>query len=365
MQSWGISTGSAASGKEGLQTLDRAYDEGAAFDTVLLDLQLPGIDGLEIARRVKASETLNKTNLITLTSVTQRGHGKQVYEAGIVGYIPKPVRASELHEILHELDSMVARCPDGFPLITRHSIAENKLASQGIERILIAEDNIVNQEVTREMVEELGYEAVVVENGKQAVQHALSGLYSAILMDCHMPEMTGFEATQAIREEVSSYNAIPIIALTAAAMAEDKQKAIEAGMDDYLSKPVRPDTLKEMLEKWTSGAFEDDQAGFAPELLDSDKKRGKIQLEIFIAQLDIFIDIIEAALEAGNAIGVASEGRALERSGTEIGSPKIMNLARDLQLIAASTKLDTVPTVIQDLRDTCGELAAVCAKLEA
>ena len=365
LQSWGISTGSAASGKEGLQTLDRAYEEGAAFDSVLLDLQLPGIDGLEIARRVKASETLKDTNLITLTSVTQRGHGKQVFEAGIVGYIPKPVRAFELHEVLHELDNLLARSPEGFPLITRHSIAENKLANQGIERILIAEDNIVNQEVTREMVEELGYEAVVVENGKEALQHALSGLYSAILMDCHMPEMTGFEATQAIREEVSSFNAIPIIALTAADMAEDKQKAIEAGMDDYLSKPVRPDTLKTMLEKWTSGAFVDDQSGFDPELLDEEKKRGKIQLEIFIAQLDIFIDIIEAALEAGNAKGLGSEGRALERSGSEIGSPRIINLARDLQLIAASTKLETVANVIEDLRETCQELAAECEKLEA
>ena len=120
-----------------------------------------------------------------------------------------------------------------------------------------------------------------------------------------------------------------------------------------------------MLEKWTSGAFVDDKGGFSPELLDEEKKRGKIQLEIFIAQLDIFIDIIEAALEAGNAKGLSSEGRALERSGTEIGSPKIVNLSRDLQLIAASTKLETVSTVIEELRETCQELSEACQQLEA
>ncbi|MBT6176972.1 MAG: response regulator [Deltaproteobacteria bacterium] len=365
LQSWGISTGSAASGKEGLQTLERAHQEGAPFDTVLLDLQLPGIDGLEIARRVKSSENLQGTNLITLTSVTQRGHGNQVYEAGIVGYLPKPVRAFELHEALYELDSLRAQHGNDFPLITRHSIAENKVAQKSIERILIAEDNIVNQEVTREMVEELGYESVVVENGQEALEQELTGLYCAILMDCHMPEMNGFEATQAIRERAGSHNRIPIIALTAAAMAEDKQKAMEAGMDDYLSKPVRPDTLKTMLHKWTSAPGSDDKASFEPALLDSSKKRGKIQLEIFIAQLEIFIEIIGAAYEAGNAKGLSSEGKALERSGAEIGSPKIINLARDLQLVAASTKLDVVQSVIDDLKETCGELTEHCQTVSA
>ena len=312
---------------------------------------------------MKSSEQLKTTNLITLTSVTQRGHGNQVYEAGIIGYIPKPVRAYELHEVLYELDSLRARHGDNFPLITRHSIAENKVTQQPAERILIAEDNIVNQEVTREMVEELGYEAVVVENGKEAVEHELTGLYSAILMDCHMPEMNGFEATQAIREGSKSHIRIPVIALTAAAMAEDKQKAMEAGMDDYLSKPVRPDTLKAMLDQWTTGPQSEDQAGFEPVLLDDTKKRGKIQLEIFIAQLEIFIEIIGAAQEAGNAKGLSSEGKALERSGAEIGSPQIINLARDLQLVAASTKLEVVDAVIEDLQETCKRLTEVCDQL--
>jgi hypothetical protein len=179
-------------------------------------------------------------------------------------------------------------------------------------------------------------------------------------MDCHMPEMNGFEATQAIREKASSRQRIPIIALTAAAMAEDKQQAIEAGMDDYLSKHVRPDTLKTMLDQWTTGTSFDDQGSFVPALLDETKKRGKIQLEIFIAQLEIFIEIIGAAYEAGNAKGLSSEGKALERSGAEIGSPKVINLARDLQLVAASTKLEAVNDVIADLQETCKELTEVC-----
>jgi CheY-like chemotaxis protein len=175
-----------------------------------------------------------------------------------------------------------------------------------------------------------------------------------------MPEMNGFEATQAIREKASSRQRIPIIALTAAAMAEDKQQAIEAGMDDYLSKPVRPDTLKTMLDQWTTGTSVDGKGSFVPALLDETKKRGQIQLEIFIAQLEIFIEIIGAAYEAGNAKGLSSEGKALERSGAEIGSPKVINLARDLQLVAASTKLEAVNDVIADLQETCKELTEVC-----
>lgn len=361
MQEWGISAASASSGKQGLQTLEQAAQEGAPFDTVLLDLQLPGIDGLEIARRVKSSQTLRTTHLITLTSITKRGHGNEVYEAGIVGYVPKPIRAAELYDVLHELETLQAISPS-FPLITRHSIAENRNATIELERILIAEDNIVNQEVTREMVEELGFLTTVVDDGQKALDEALSGEYAAVLMDCHMPVMTGFEATKAIREAINPANSIPIIALTAAAMAEDREQAIDAGMDDYMSKPVRPETLSEMLGKWTQILLSENETGYSPLPIDPEKNRSKIQLEIFVAQLDVFIEIIDAAAQASNSKGLESEGRALERAAGEIGAPMVTALARDLQLLAASTKLRSVGEIIEDLRHACQTLQTVVAE---
>lgn len=224
------------------------------------------MDGLKLATAIKADPLLAPTRLILLTSQGQRGDAKAAQAAGYVAYLTKPVQAPELYECL---TAVVAQSPtpasnegpsagtvSPLELITRHSLAESN--GHAIPRILLAEDNVVNQKITVRMLKKMGYRVDLVANGLEALEALTRIPYAAILMDCHMPEMDGFAATREIRRrealtngaEMPNGKPLPIIALTASVQREDRDQCIAAGMNDYLSKPVAPKVLAEVLARW-------------------------------------------------------------------------------------------------------------------
>jgi two-component system, sensor histidine kinase and response regulator len=251
----GVDPVSAGSAGEALMLMRQAAAAARPFDAALLDYQMPDCDGAELGRIIVKDETLESTRLILLTSSGQRGEGQLFADIGFAGYLLKPVAQRDLTECL-----MLALASDADtwrthtqPIITRHALRAQRARTQN--RILLAEDNIVNQKVAVRLLEKLNYRVTVVADGAAAVAHWKSGTYDLILMDCQMPEMDGYEATREIRHLEGGTRHIPIVALTAHAMKGSDQKCFAAGMDDHLAKPIDSNALDLCLEKFLPGSF--------------------------------------------------------------------------------------------------------------
>jgi CheY-like chemotaxis protein/HPt (histidine-containing phosphotransfer) domain-containing protein len=249
---WGCLIEVAADAETGLALLLEAARKGDPFQIALLDYEMPGMDGLALGSRIKSDPLLESTAMVMVTSLGQRGDAAVLERTGFVGYLTKPVRQSLLHDcIALVLGRTEVNGPPGKPqgIVTRFTVAEH--AERG-DRILLAEDNIINQKVAQQMLSKLGYKADVVADGQEAVRALEMINYDLVLMDCQMPNMDGFEATAMIRNPDSNVlnHTVPIIAMTANAMQGDRERCIAAGMDDYLPKPVKKDALAEALGVW-------------------------------------------------------------------------------------------------------------------
>ena len=256
----GVTYESAESGIHALQCLRGAAARQTPFHLAIMDMQMPGMDGLELARQIKSDYAISATRLVLLTSVGKRGDAKAAQDAGIHAYLTKPIRQSLVFECL----SLVLGYTPGTtgtvdqpstPIITQHTVAEAMMQSRPL--VLVVEDNPVNQKVAANMIEKLGYRVNVAANGREAVESLAQIPYALVFMDCQMPEMDGFEATRIIREqEVNLPQAggkpphLPIIAMTANAMKEDRDRCLAIGMDDFLSKPVTSKSLAAVLNRW-------------------------------------------------------------------------------------------------------------------
>jgi len=245
---WGCHYETAADGLAGLEILHEAAQLGKPFRIALIDQMMPGIDGFELGRRIKDDSLLKSTLLVMVTAFG--GNAAQLKEFGFVGYVPKPVRQSQLYECITKVLGLGDQTPV-VPEATALKQASSKVASRST-RILVAEDNSFNQKVAQGILGKLGYKSDVAANGLETVRALELFDYDIVLMDCMMPEMDGFEATAMIRNPESKVlnHKVPIIAMTANAMMGERERCIKAGMDDYLPKPVRKDDLAAVLEKW-------------------------------------------------------------------------------------------------------------------
>jgi two-component system, sensor histidine kinase and response regulator len=235
-----------ASGSKAIEVLRNALRNGDPYQVVLLDMQMPGMDGEQTARAIKGDPVLRDIRIIVLTSIGQRGDAAHMEALGCSGYLLKPVRQHMLYEALL---AVLGRKEEAEPaIITRHLLAEQKQHSN--QRILLAEDNSINQKLAVIVLNKAGFSVDAVENGLQVIEKAKEGKYNAILMDVQMPEMDGFEATRRIREWEAGRQHIPIIAMTAHAMKGDRERCLEAGMDDYVSKPLEIRILLGVLDRW-------------------------------------------------------------------------------------------------------------------
>ncbi len=247
-KTWGARPDEAPNGETGLRLLREAAEAGDPYGIAILDMQMPGMDGEELGRTIKAEAAIEDTRIVMMTSLGQRGDARHLEEIGFVAYLTKPVRQSDLFDCLVTVLSGEKR-KAGRSIVTRHSIRERRRRNV---RILLAEDNIVNQQVALSILKRMDLSCDAVANGAEVIKSLELIPYDLVLMDVQMPEMDGYEATRRIRDpqsEVRNHD-IPIIAMTAHAMQGDREKCLEAGMNDYLSKPVNPQAVAEMLEKW-------------------------------------------------------------------------------------------------------------------
>ncbi len=248
---WGYSYDEASNGFEALEKLKIAMTQNNTFKIAIIDMHMPGMDGKTLGKKIKQNPDLQKTNLVLMTSMGTRGDAKLLKKIGFAAYLTKPVKLSRLSECLALVSDIKEqnKLKQNKKIITQHSLAEE---CKNNMRILIAEDNPINQKVAMATLKKLGYHADIVSNGNQVLKALSESQYDIIIMDCQMPEMDGYTATQKIRTMAadSKIKNIPIIAMTANAMEGDKKKCIDAGMNDYLTKPVKPQVLSDMLQKW-------------------------------------------------------------------------------------------------------------------
>jgi signal transduction histidine kinase/CheY-like chemotaxis protein len=242
---WGMCNGTAEHGAQGLELLRAAAAQGTPYELAIIDMKMPGMNGIELARAIKADRAIAGVRLIMLSSTSAPAEIASAREAGIETYLNKPVRGAELRRALSE--ALGARHAESAAEMGKRD--ERRLAA----RILLAEDNAVNEAVAVAMLKGFGCQVEVAKDGREAITAACRSRFDLILMDCQMPEMDGFRATRALRDletENSASMRTPIIALTANALEGDRERCIEAGMDDYLSKPFNQAQLWDTLRKW-------------------------------------------------------------------------------------------------------------------
>ncbi|MBC7932629.1 MAG: PAS domain S-box protein [Rubrivivax sp.] len=323
--SWGMIHEEADSGARALELLRRAAAQGAPYDLAVLDLMMPGMDGFELARAIKDDPRIASVRLVLLTSYGQRGDGARSREMGVAAYLTKPVRQSQLFDCLTNVVSQAPLTTESATssqhaaskVHTKHSLQETNKMSNKL--ILLAEDNVVNQKVAVRQLQKLGYRADAVANGREALEALGRIAYDLVLMDCQMPEMDGYEATAEIRRREGDARHTPIVAMTANALEGDREKCIAAGMDDYVSKPVKPDELGAVLQKYLSDARENESGDEAGDDAASQEISPPVNLErlylmmgddpeeladilgVYLEQMTESLKKLDAAIGSGNA----------------------------------------------------------------
>jgi len=246
LKPWGMKPVLAASGREAIAALRDADQSASPFALLLTDANMPEMDGFTLVERIRQQADLRKITIMMLTSAGQRGDAARCRELGIAAYLVKPIGQSQLLDAIMDVLGTTAETADEPRLVTRHSLREGRPSL----RILVAEDNAVNQKLASRLIEKRGHTVVVVSNGLEALEALEKQSFDLVVMDVQMPEMDGFEATAAIRErEKSSGKHLPIMAMTAHAMAGDRERCLAAGMDGYVSKPIQAKELFEAVEK--------------------------------------------------------------------------------------------------------------------
>ncbi len=248
LTTWSALSESVASGAEALELLCHRTSCGALPQVVMIDLEMPDMDGIALAQAICTLPTLADLRLILLVPVGQDALQEEE-RLRFFAVLTKPVRRAELSRALEAIFGSAAQ-----GAVDSCGSCEHIMQSVHHGRILLVEDNPVNQEVGLGMLETLGYHVDVVENGRQALDAFWQTRYDLVLMDCQMPEMDGFEATKAIRAKEAAASHTPIIAMTANAMVGDREQCLAAGMDDYLSKPFSLEMLEDMLSQWLSAS---------------------------------------------------------------------------------------------------------------
>ena len=252
--SWGMDSDSASRGEQGIEKLSAASRKAQPFDLVILDRDMPGMDGIAVARCIKNVPAIADTPMIMLTSVGLHGDAQTAQACGISACLTKPVCQSELQATLLNVIGEGGGEPQQFDTCCRPAEA----MGQFDRHVLVAEDNPTNQDVAQGMLRKFGCRVDVVSNGHEAVQAFSKRTYDLVFMDCQMPILDGYQATAGIRRQERENGAVtrtPIVALTAHALEGDKERCLSAGMDDYMSKPFKAEQIAAVIRRWTGHRF--------------------------------------------------------------------------------------------------------------
>lgn len=360
LSSWGCQFMEASDEQTALSLLNAAQESGSPFTIALLEMQLPGDGGIELARRIRENNLHRNTRLVMLEAKDRHDNIGRYAEFGFSAYLTKPLRQNEFRTCLTRLSG-------------RTLLPGNKPLQPSRFRLLLAEDNPTNQLVTVKLLEKIGYRADVVSDGTAvltALQHTHYGL---ILMDCQMPNMDGFEATRQIRQREKGNGRIPIIAITANALQGDRRLCLEAGMDDYLSKPVEPGHLAAMLNKWLSpdeadieiletidsepakGIF--DRKSFMERIMHDEELAAQI-IAAFLQDMPLQLDILTAAVGDGTAIAAGKQAHKIKGAAANMSSEALCEVSRQMEIAGKENDLETLTRLMPILRQRFSELEA-------
>ncbi|MDM8538293.1 response regulator, partial [Desulfobacterales bacterium HSG17] len=357
----------ASGGEEALEKLKTAFDNNDPFEIAILDMQMPHMDGAQLGAKIKQNSDLKNTILVLMSSMGQRGDAKQLKNIGFAAYLIKPVKRSQLFDCFTTVAGIHKEPKEKQPttIVTRHSLVEGQKHNT---RILLAEDNCVNQKVALNILKKLGYSAEIAVNGKEVLKALETTPYDIVLMDCQMPAMDGYEATREIRNlesRVLNHN-VTIIAMTANAMKEDRDKCIESGMDDYLSKPVKPQQLDNILKKWFEKQNQSlldeplflekevpeqqilDWAGFLERAMDDEELAREI-FDEYLKEIPIKIDNINKAIDKGDALYLKREAHTLKGSSANTGAGALQDIAYKIEQSAANEDLKNAAALVLEL----------------
>ncbi|HEY1975257.1 MAG TPA: response regulator [Candidatus Baltobacteraceae bacterium] len=347
--SWGLHATTVETGPEALYSLRSAIRRKAPFDVALVDLRLAESDGIELGKVILADPELRATKLILVTAFQASSTGKEAIAAGFSAFLTKPIRQSQLYD-------SIANAVLGKAAASPESVLQHAPMASSHERILLAEDNAVNQQVALRQLERLGFDAEVVPDGAAAVERATTERFDLIFMDCQMPVLDGFEATRQIRRyETQTGRHVPIIAMTANALTTDRENCVAAGMDDYVAKPVGIESLRAVLERWLRRAgkpvFDDERlAG----LFDGDPGGERDFLALTMSTLQSLCERIAKTVEEHRLIELAHE---LKGAAGNAGAVELAQIAEALERALKSNAGQ--PTI----RATIDGLGAACDRL--
>jgi two-component system, sensor histidine kinase and response regulator len=344
LRSGGVDATAVASGRDALAVLHAAAAAGEPFDVVVLDGQMPGMDGFELAAAIADEPALRDARLVMLASTGD--HRARAREVGIATYLTKPVRRERLLEAVADggVEEPEAPAPAG----------PNPAAAA---RVLVAEDNEVNQLVIEKMLTKRGFTVDIAADGVEALARLATGSYAAVFMDCQMPNLDGYSTTARIRAGEGAGERLPVIAMTAHAMTGDRERCLEAGMDDYLAKPLRPEALDEVLERWLGVApvAVGDPAPAVEALIDDARMRTFRDdypdivdqlLDLFLTSTPPLLDELRTALDAGDDDALRRAAHKLKGSCQNIGATFMATLCRSIEagegdLAGTVTELDS------------------------
>jgi len=352
---WGMLSVATETCAEALVMIQAAVVRGESYDIVAIDVELPDQDAFELARSIKADPEMAAAELLLMASLGVRGHGEQARMLGAAAYLTKPIKQSQLFDCLMTIASQSAGAQGLPPLVTRHSLREARFPTCLQGRILIAEDNAVNMEVAICHMEKLGLHADMVANGLEAIEALAHICYDVVLMDCQMPEMDGYAATAAIRRREGTQQHTRIIAMTANAMRGDRARCLEAGMDDYISKPIDAAELFAVLQRWlpqvdtqSRGREEKLPSGATPQAdIQVTERLNLFEREFSAAMVVRLIDKfvpdttqrlldLRAAVAAADSQAIARAAHGLKGSYGNIGSQEAAGLCLQLEQAAQS-----------------------------
>lgn len=353
-------------GTEAIPTLIDEKTQGRPFDLVLLDMQMPEDDAETTIEKIKAHPFINEVSTVVLTSLGHRGDVTRLREKGCEGYLVKPVRQQHLYQALVTvLGNKDAALKEDSAIVTQHLLLEKRRQNL---RILLVEDNPVNQKLTVALLTKFGYPVDTVDNGAQAVEMVQHGQYNLILMDIYMPVLDGFEATKQIRSLEKAGQHTPIIAMTANAMRGDRERCLEAGMDDYLSKPIRPDEFQEKLARWAQVQLEAldlpsepvqqmsidetlpfDMQSALPRFANNQKLFYDLLPEFF-KQVEAKIPEVEDAYVRQDTQALFQAGHFLKGMAGNFSTKRMVNLTLALENAGKEGDLAGIPVLIEGIR---------------
>jgi two-component system, sensor histidine kinase and response regulator len=379
LEGFGCQVNAVSSGMEVMPALFRGLLTNSPYKLVLLDMQMPPIDGETTLRMIRNETLTHNVKVVVLTSMGRRNELGRLSELGVSGYLLKPIKQSQLHETLLSVIGSQVR--------TNHRKREEALRPKSSDRnmirlhILLAEDNEINQKMTKVLLNRQGYEVDLASNGIEAVNAARCTCYDLIFMDVQMPDMDGFEAARQIRLLEGERRHTPIIAMTAYAMPGDRQRCLDAGMDDYVSKPLDPRKVFQVIERWGEGLQDPPAVGEFEEIsaavdtdsvlnldramarFSHDRKFFLTLLSDFVASLPPKLEEMKTALESGNLDALSYLAHNLKGVAANFSAMQLSHLSHLLDEESKAGNVDQSTEIMNNILKASESLISEIEKL--